>query len=63
MPAWRHENLSLRTVMEKDRSMPPKDKAPPTSLAEEQRLAFEQDRERKRKPLLSLGWSNPIFRN
>jgi hypothetical protein len=49
--------------MEKDRSPQPQDMAPRASLAEEQRLAFEQDRERKRKPLLSLNWSNPLFRN
>jgi hypothetical protein len=33
------------------------------SLAEEQRLAFEKDRKRERKPILSLNWNGQIFRN
>ncbi len=33
------------------------------SLAEEQQLAFEDDRKRIRKPILSLRWTGNIFRN
>ena len=44
----------------------PDDKTPPpdpNSLAEEQRRAFDEDRRRVRKPLLTLRWSGPLFRN
>lgn len=33
------------------------------SLAEEQQLAFEADRKRIRRPLLSVRWPGQIFRN
>ena len=50
--------------MEKDRYQPAPTEPPARrSLAEEQRLAFEKDRQRERKPILSLNWTGQIFRN
>jgi hypothetical protein len=50
--------------MEKDRFLPAPSETPARlSLAEEQRLAFEKDRQRERRPILSLNWSGQIFRN
>lgn len=51
--------------MEKDRLPPDQTDGPPPrpSLAEEQRLAFEAERRRVRKPILSLNWTGQIFRN
>lgn len=44
---------------------PPAQTEPPArlSLAEEQRLAFDQDHKRERKPILSLCWSGMLIRN
>lgn len=50
--------------MEKDPYQPAPSETPPRpSLAEEQRQAFEADRKRERKPILSLSWTGQIFRN
>jgi hypothetical protein len=48
--------------MDNDRYHPaqPEPAARP-SLAEEQRLAFEKDRQRERKPMLSLNWTGRLF--
>ena len=50
--------------MDKDRMQPnePAALARP-SLAEEQRRAFEEDRKRVRKPLLTLRWPDHLIRN
>ena len=51
--------------MDKDRYSPAAPTETPSrpSLAEEQRLAFDKDRQREKKPTLSLNWSGQIFRN
>lgn len=50
--------------MEKDWPKQDEPALPPRpSLAEEQRRAFEEDRKRQRKPILSLRFSGHLFRN
>jgi len=47
-------------------NLDPKQVRPATerlTLAEEQRLAFEQDRERRPRPILSLRFPGGLFRN